>query len=88
MDRECLSELHSASVSEVLSLSGVRTVSPKKWAYNNTYLLTVILKIMVKCSAFITDLIVLSVVSINIVFVKPKTLSVTVCLLYHRGAFV
>ena len=35
LDRECLSELRSASVSEVLGSSGVRGMGLKNWMYNN-----------------------------------------------------
>jgi len=35
VDHECLSELHSAPVSEVLGSSGVRSMSPKNWMYKN-----------------------------------------------------
>jgi len=73
-------KLHSAvrvknCICEVLcSRPASGLMSPEYWLYENRHLLRVILKILVKWSAFLVVPVVLTVVSINnVIFFKPKT---------------
>ena len=73
VDRECSSELHSAVWVKYWVRNRRQGQEPRELDVGKeNYLLRVILEILLQCSVFITTLVIVSVVSINIV-VRSRT---------------